>query len=328
MTPDYSILCDTKEITDKINDRMISLSVVDEAGLKSDTLTLVLDNRDGKVAIPPTGAKLEAWMGYKETGLARMGLYVADEITISGPPDKLTISANSANMRDSLKEKKERSWDRFSLGDLVATIAAEHGYLSKVDPSLENIRRNHLDQTESDMHLLTRLAKEYAAVAKFAGKMILFVPERNAKSASGKKISPVTLTRGELERWSVRSTDRKHYKSVAAWWQDVKSGEKKKVVAGKGSPQHSLSVVHPNEAMAKDAAMAMMKTLSRGKASLDFSCVGRPDIMAETPLTLENVAQGADGDWVVSRATHEISSSGYRLSGSATPPEASTPPAG
>ena len=321
MTPDYRIRANTKDITATIHDRLISLSVADEAGFKADTLTLVIDNRDGKVAIPLTGAELEVFMGYKETGLARMGLYVADEITIEGPPDTLTISANAANMRAGLKERKERSWNAFALGDIVKTIAAEHGYTAKVDSFLGAIRRNHLDQTESDMHLLTRLGKEYSAVAKVAGGTILFVQQGAAKSASGKALSPVTLTRGDLARWSVRSTDRKQYKAIVAYWQDVENGEKRKVQVGEGTPKKVITGIYPTEEMAKDAALAMQNTTSRSGSTLSFSCIGRSDLMAETPLTMHNVAEGVNGEWVISRATHEISDRGYTISCTAKPPK-------
>jgi len=321
MTPDYRIIAESKDITATINDRLISLTIVDEAGFKSDTMTLRLDNRDGRVALPSTGAELEVWMGYRETGLARMGLYVTDELTVEGPPDTLTITANAANMRAGLKERKARSWDNVSIGDLVKTIAAEHGYTAKVETELAQISLGHIDQTESDLHLLTRLAKDHAAIAKAAGGSLLFVSEGNAKSASGKALTPVTLTRSDLERWTMRNTDRKTYKSALAYWQDIDSGEKRKVVVGEGSPQKVLPGIRPTVNAARIAAMAMKDSVNRGKATLDFTCAGRTDLMAETPLIMDAVAEGINGEWVVNRATHEISDRGYTVSGSAKLPK-------
>lgn len=321
MRPNYRIIADARDITATICDRLIFLSIVDEAGFKSDTMTLALDNRNGKVVIPSTGAEIEVWMGYTETGLVPMGLYVVDEIAVEGPSDILTITANAADMRAGFKELKERSWDAVSLGDIVKTIAADHGYTAKVAAELAPFHLEHVDQTESDLHFLTRLAKEHAAVAKVAGGVLLFVPEGNAQSASGKSLPPVRLTRGDLERWSMRSRDRKRYNSVRSFWQDMESGEKRSVVVGEGSPQLVMMAPRPTAEAARNAAMAMRETVSRGESTLDFTCAGHPDLMAETPLTMESVAEGIDGNWVITRATHKISGNGYSVTCSAKPPK-------
>ena len=112
MTPAYRILADGKEITALIRDRLLSLKIEDNAGTQSDTLTLMLDDRDPAITIPRTGARLEVYLGYQETSLQRMGSYTVDEVTLSGSPNTLTIRAKAADMRKSLKACKRRSWDR------------------------------------------------------------------------------------------------------------------------------------------------------------------------------------------------------------------------
>lgn len=46
MTPSFTLRANDQDITAKIKDRLIRLSVTDEAGFKSDTLSIKLDNRD------------------------------------------------------------------------------------------------------------------------------------------------------------------------------------------------------------------------------------------------------------------------------------------
>ena len=93
MTPDFRILADSQDITDRIRDRLLSLRVTDEAGIKSDTVEIKLDDRDALIAWPEHGAELEVLLGYQKSGLTRMGLYVVDEVEHGGPPNALTIRA-------------------------------------------------------------------------------------------------------------------------------------------------------------------------------------------------------------------------------------------
>ena len=46
MKPNFSIIADNKDVTDLLQSRLLSLSISDEIGLVSDTLTIKLDNRD------------------------------------------------------------------------------------------------------------------------------------------------------------------------------------------------------------------------------------------------------------------------------------------
>ena len=79
MTPIYSITVDGGDITAKVADRLISLRITDEAGIKSDTVSLTLDNRDNAVAVPRHGVIMKVSLGYAETDMIFMGAYTVDE---------------------------------------------------------------------------------------------------------------------------------------------------------------------------------------------------------------------------------------------------------
>lgn len=73
MTPAWSISADGVDITSRFNDRLLELTVTDNEGLKSDSCEILVDDRDGQLAIPRKGAILAISMGYRETGLTFMG---------------------------------------------------------------------------------------------------------------------------------------------------------------------------------------------------------------------------------------------------------------
>ncbi|WP_319778459.1 contractile injection system protein, VgrG/Pvc8 family [Maridesulfovibrio sp.] len=311
MTPKFKILADSVEITAKIADRLIRFTVTDEAGQDSDTVEIQLDNRDGAIAIPRTGAELEVYMGYAETGLSRMGLFTAGDITLSGPPDTLTIQAHAANMRISLKAPKTKSWDQKSISDIVSAIAADHSLIPVVASVLGGIVLQHIDQTEeSDLHFLTRLAADHDAVAKPIESRLLFVPRGEAKSASGKKLPSISLKRTDLERWDMTATSRGKYQSVKAYWHSLDDAERMPVTVGSDSPCFCLGGSSATPAQARAKAQAKFNELQRGTATLSLTTGGNPTIAAECALTVSGVF-GLEGAWVVQRVEHSLDAQGY-----------------
>ena len=106
MTPDFKIIAAGADITPQIKDRLLSLTVSDEAGLKSDQVEIRLDDRYNAIELPVPGAPLAVFLGFKETFLMPMGLYTADEIAAKGPPDEITIRAKAADLEAARNPRK------------------------------------------------------------------------------------------------------------------------------------------------------------------------------------------------------------------------------
>lgn len=132
MTPDFKVIAAGVNITPQIRDRLLSLTVRDDAGARADTVEITLDDRGGLIELPAPGAPLLVMLGYRETGLVPMGLFTSDEVTVSAPPATLTIRAKAADLGGSIKDQKTRSWDKITIGDIVGTIAGEHDLKPKV----------------------------------------------------------------------------------------------------------------------------------------------------------------------------------------------------
>ena len=179
-----------------MRDRLVDLTVTDEAGEQSDSAEIRFDDRDSRIKLPPTGAYLEISVGWDTENLTKMGRYAVDEFELSRPSAAIAIRAKGADMHSGLKAQKTRSWDEISIGDLVGGIAADHGLEPRVGDSLRGIRIRHLDQAdESDLHLLTRLAGHSDGVAKPASGTFLFVRRGHARSASGTLMPVIRISR-------------------------------------------------------------------------------------------------------------------------------------
>ena len=314
MTPDFTIKVDGREdATAAIRDRFLKLSVTDEAGEQSDSAEIRVDDRDHVVELPRKGSELEISLGWKDGKRTPTGRYVVDETGLEGPPDTLVIRARGADMRQPLKARKTRSWSDVSLGDLVAGIASEHGLRSRVGNALRSIRIPHLDQTEeSDLHLLTRLARDYDAIAKPASGVLLLVPRGDAVSASGASMPVIDVTPGNASRWRVSLADRSEYQAVRASWRDAEAAGDITEEAGSGGTVYTLRRLYPSSSEARSAARAKLKALMRGTGRLSITLdPGSPEVSAEAALQLQGFRPGLDGRWICMRVTHAIASSGY-----------------
>ena len=84
MKPKYKIIADDNDITKLIQSCLMSLTISDEIGLVSDTMTMELYVSDSAFVLPAFGAVLDVALGYDE--LFPMGKFVADEIELKTAP--------------------------------------------------------------------------------------------------------------------------------------------------------------------------------------------------------------------------------------------------
>ena len=311
MQVDFQILANQRDITSVIRDRLLQLRITDEAGLISDTVEIQLDDRDGQITWPEKRAELEVYLGYKHTGVVRMGLYLVDEVEYSGPPSTLTIRGKAADMRASIKAPKTRSWDQITLGNLVSSIAAEHGLSAKVSTTLAGIGLSHIDQTnESDLHLLTRLARDYGVITKPVAGFLIFVPRGEAKTASGKTLPVIHIQASDIIRHRMTQAERNQYQSVQAYWHDTDSAEKQTVTTGEDNPVYTLKHTYSNTHEAIRAAQAKLSALKRGAGTLSLTLIGNPSLQAEGKINLTGIREPIDGQWLIQRVAHQLDSQG------------------
>jgi len=321
VTPDYRLTTGGRELTAALKDRLLSLRVRDVAGVENDTLELTLDDRAPHLELPDPGLALELALGYRPR-LVSMGQWTIDEVGCAGWPAVATIRAVSADLKAGLKAPRERSWpDGTTLGALVQSLAGEHGYTPVIAAELSGVVLPHIDQTESDLHLLTRLAKEHDAVAKAAGTRLVCVKRGQAKAASGQPLAAVALAAADLTSFDLTLAERGKYPAVKAYWQNVGAAERVAVTAGSGTPVLNLRHTYASADSATRAAHARLAAVNRGAATLRLSCPGNPLLVAETRLTLTGLRAPAAGAWSVTAVTHVLDGSGYRCDIEAEQPE-------
>ncbi len=320
--PVYKIIANNEDVTTSIADRFCSMSITDATGLDSDTFEVVLADHDPQampIEIPQTGAVLEVYLGY-DAEATNMGMFIVDEVELSGWPSQMTIRAKAAPMSKSkdgktdLQTQKSRSWPKNTkFGDMVAKIAKEHGLKPAVSDSLKDIQLPHFDQTdESDMSFLLRIGKRYDAITKPAAGKLIVTKRGESKAVSGESLPVITVFAKELSTYSMTIATRDGAGTVIAYYQDRKNAKRKEVKLGEGEPVKRLRHSYGSEQAAKDAAQAELDKRKRGDHQLSISMPGNPLLSAETMLDIAGVRHGVDGMWIITSVTHSLDKgSGY-----------------
>lgn len=336
--PIYKLIVDGQDITPKIaggdgqRSRLIKLSLTDKRGGDADELTLELSDHDGALEIPPKGAKVSLWLGYQHSGLVDRGTYTVDEVSHSGPPDKLSIKCRAADLRKGLSTKREKSWHRTTLGAIARTIAQRHKLTPVIHRSLASIDIPHIDQAdESDINMLSRLARQHDAIMTVKHGRLLLAPAGDSATASGGAMPQLTLTRAAGDAHDYKSADRDHYAGVRASYHDVQRAERGTVLAGSERGQDDgrehadegseaddnvqvLRHTYPNKQAAQQAADAELRKIQRGNATMSYAmAVADPSMTSEVSVTLRGWGKPQiDRTWLVAELQIELDDGGMR----------------
>lgn len=272
---------------------LVSVDIIDEIGIYADQLTLTFT---AGFLRPSGGDKIQIFVN-----MINYGLYLVQE-TIK-TEKLLTVKAISANFKDSLKEKKSRSFEKMSLCKLVKKIAGEHQLVTKCTIEAEI---KHLSQdNESDISLLARLAKEHNATFNIKQNTIIFLKEDE------QDLPLFTIFEKEVESYEIRETTKNQYSSCKAIWRDTKQGKDMSVIVGEGKPQFVLKGNFKDKAEAKTKAEAKLKAIKQEAKTGRITIYGQ-EIRAGGKLLLVGFFLD-DGIHKIKKVTHKIGESGYRI---------------
>lgn len=311
LKPCFRVVANGSDISSVIEELFEYISVTDQTGIESDTCEIsLIDDPVTPIAIPPRGAEMEILMGYDDAFVS-MGKYVVDEIELDGPPEKMVIRGRAAAQtasksgQVSMQTQKSRTWAKdTTIEAAVRKIAKEHNLDFMVSDSLKTVKLPQTSQSdESDLSFLFRLAKRYDAICKPAGAKLLFVKRGEIQ------METLAFTRWQLSKWSMVRSSRDSTGTVIAYWHEKAKAKKHEVKLGDGEPVRRLRHAYADEASAKAAAQAALDKSKRDEDKLSIALPGDPYISAESPVTISEIRDGIDGDWIVDSVTHKIDKS-------------------
>lgn len=316
-TPICILTADNKPLNDLILQRIKSVTVTDNRANEADQLDIVLDDSDGVLELPRRGVKINCQLGFEGEGLHDKGDFIVDETEWSGTPDTITIKASSANFKSNIKEAKSKSFHRKSFGEIAAEIAQNHNLTLVMTTDLKSINLNHIDQTnESDLNLLVRISKQNGAEMAVKKDRLLIFKAGSAKTASGKDLPSVMLTRNDGDQFRYSEQDRESdHTGVSASYHDTGKAKRETVTAGTEGKVKKLKGTFANKEEADRASKAKMDEIKRQMAKFNITTAfGIPSISTESPVKLDGFKPQVDKlKWIVEKATHSYSTSGLTM---------------
>ena len=311
LTPDFSIVINGDKTFPK--DRVISIRTTDEIGIVSDTCEIELDDFDDALQMPNTEAKVEVYLGYKETDLTKIGTYYVKDICIDGARRTVRIKANaiSKSMRSQKTKRNENNLKYF-----LQTSCDDWNFDVAIDDEFSEFKLNDMPQfAESDMSYLTRISRKIGAVVKPSDGHLVVANNGSGKTVSGKELPTKYVDISDIENYSCHFRETESgggSGTIYANWYDKESGEYHLVHVGTGEPEVELNEIFSSEKSAIVACEAKIKRVSQTNKSFKFSCVGRSDLFAECPLILKGFSKKIPERWIIARVEHSLSVNGFR----------------
>lgn len=325
IAPVFSLKIKNKVLEQNISDRIISLTVTDKSGFEADTLTLTFDDSDGQVQMPARGTVLHLHLGWSKQALYDCGYFTVDTVNHQGSPDRIDVTARSADFRGSFETKLSQSYDDYTLGAIIRMISSRNQLsLPVIPPELDSIKIPHIDQTEeNDGYFLTRLAQLYGAQVTVKNGAILFFKPGTGRTASGQPLPWKTLTRSDGDNHIFKIADKKAYEGVNARWHDIKTAttsnvalkntSEKSYTAGTKDNVLQLAKIFPDEETAKRAADSVFNQVQADSASFSIRlALGRADLGAQTPVNVQGFKDVIDNQrWIIDSAVHNLNEKGF-----------------
>lgn len=330
--PAFTLTVEGNDITALVAANLVNLTLTDYGAgeKKSDEVSFAVV--DDKLALPAKGVKVALSVGFGTQRVSK-GTFVVDS-TASGASANLprivqvtarAYSKSAAKGHSTLQSQKHRSWTNVTLGDLLNTVATEHGLAPRIDDSLAAKKLEHEDQAaESDMNLITRLAARYGAVSKVTHDSWVVMPREATKTSRGNDIKMVTIIPSQVSRWSYRNNSDHPDSSKAGGgthvirYFDVTDGGKvKSITVGSGEPVVHEEVTMYNLEAAKEIAGGVTTKSKKKLCQMNLEMPLTPELVsltAQCRVTTKGFGSAEDREWHISRAQFRYGPQGATLS--------------
>ena len=315
--PVFTISADGVDVTGNLTAAgTMTMTITDGAGLKADTLQIEIDDVDGSVMPPRTGAVLNPVGGYAGR-LRDFGLFSVDSVVYNGWPQKISIDATSVAAKSLAKQREPKAYptkDFPTYGDVFKDVAGRIGLTLQMSADLKSLPNPYEAQAEEDsLEFLTRIGEKLNAAVSVKTMNLVVVVKGYGRSASGASLDRIIVARGHnLLTYSVTEKDEPKHSEVEATYYDRGKNTREVVTkpTGLDGPKFLIRAPFQNKEEAERSAGAQAQELVRATAEASFDIDGEPFALAEAWAEVRGCRPIVDGLWRVNTVTHQFSSSG------------------
>lgn len=312
-SPKVSVSVDGAPMGGGFFSALVSLTVTDREGIRSDTLKMVFNDPPPHFQSPRRGAQVDVDLA-NLVGGSFVGSYIIDRVDYACLPYTISVNGHSADLTSALKENKTRHFDDMTVRQIVEKIAGDHG----LTPRISDAVSGHLyewigQQDESDLSFLERLARRHGALFTIKNGALLWLERGAGKNADGTSIPAVTVIPTTIVTGTCRmsESDVDRFKTVKAYWQDRREARRQEVVIEadpEATGEHVLRDPYSSREEAEAAARAAVREMLRGLIETSCTIIGRPALMAGQPVKYAGVRPHVDGrEFIPSMVQHSYS---------------------
>ena len=268
------------------------VTVIDEIKDESDALEVECEFSSGSIEEEIT---VEVILGLSPM-IWDAGSYTLQSIQES--PGKTHLLFTSAVFDKEWKKKRDTSYNKLTVKDLVQKIAKHHNLKAKCD--IEKKITHIAQKEESDLNLLTRLAKKYDAIFNVKKGTLIFLDK------AGDSLPKAFISSVEAENWTFYHNKKRLYKSCKARYRKYHDAKEKEVVAGDGEPQLVFTnQTFKSESEAKDVADAKLRQTNAKAHTATITLQGQ-NLIAGAIATVVGFGARNDGEYLIVKAEHTI----------------------
>lgn len=308
--PEFLLHFQGKNITEWVTPEALTISFTDALEDESDSLDVTLMDPNQKWCgawWPGQGDVLELQLGKRGRGLRRMGSFVLDEITHSGPPDVISLRALGAPTDRALRSNRHAGYENTTLPAIAAEVAARNGLT--VSGDLAQVPVGRITQAdETDVEFLRRIAHDYGYIFSIKDGALVFQDVSRLHGLPALR----DIGRGDLFGWSLAARQSETPESVSAsYWEPEDKAVRvfSAPVSGGRSDTKTIRVRAENELHAARIVEAETARAVCGSITGQLNLDGDPDLRAGVNVTLNGMG-ALDGRYRVDRATHKVDRGG------------------
>jgi phage protein D len=317
------LIYEGKDITENISQYMLNFSASDNSSGKADDFSLELEDRAGKWRgdwYPEKGDKIEAtircenWFNQDQIIRLPLGKFSIDEITSSGPPEKVSIKGVSIPASASIKgTEKTRAYENQTLSKIAEDVASSADLDLYFDSSYNPQFKRKDQRDESDLAFLGRICDDAGLCLKVSeNKVILFDEEEYEKKST---VTKIKRTGGQLKSYSFASK-LEGTKSLAVI--DYHDPISKQDVSEKFQPSKPpatgqelrINTRFESPAEAQMIGKKQLRKKNKYEVTCKLTLFGNPLLVGGVTIDIEGWGE-FDGKYLIDKATHDVGTGGY-----------------
>jgi uncharacterized protein len=326
--PSFEMSSKNKLLNRFLQTRLLNLRIDDNLTTYIDQLTLSFDNRSFNsnqfIPTPNSGKDLHLKLGYLPA-MKDMGNFYIDSWTVSAPPATLQVTAKSIDLTKGFFNQQTEVWqtsaseEKKTMTRVIEAIAKKYGLTTQISAIYNDEMIQEYQYVESDIHFLSRLAKQYNAFYKIKANKLIFM-EYDELKANKKWQIQVSLSPQNTQHWQVQHQEGENYTRVEAYWYDYDTASyqqesypqaNNQTTALAGEKKFTIREIFSIKEEANYACKAKFRLLARNKQIITLQCLGNPELATGKILTLKQFQSEINGNWILDSIQHQFDSRGF-----------------